>query len=112
MARAADGGHERPRCTAVLLGELRVGALHEEGGAPVDKVLPGKEHAEPGLEIMVARDVVVEAETLRSASGKPHREIGQDLGEVVLEHRETELLEVGACEFETPHRPSPSPMRA
>ena len=100
-------GSPRPNgCTATALNEV-IRALHEEGGAAVNHVLAGEEHAEAGLEVVIAGGIVIEAEAFRARAEKPNRDERHDIGELLLQHGAAVFLEIRARELEARHRSSP-----
>ena len=81
--RLQQGAFQR----AELFWKFGVCPFQKESGPPVDYVLARKKEAEARLKIMVLRDIVVETEAFRSASGKTGGKERQKLGEVPLKHR-------------------------
>ena len=92
--------HEFPR-------QLRTGALQQEGLAPADGFLAGEEEDEARLEIVIPRDLVIEAETLRPAPAEPRGQLRQQVRELLPQHGQAVLLPEGARDLKSLHRSPP-----
>ena len=76
-SRSAHRRHKRAADAHELFRKRCIRALQLELEFPVDDVLAGQQQDEPGIEIMIARQLVIEAEALRPAAEETRRDIRQ-----------------------------------